>query len=76
MSNEIAKHSPEEVAKAKALVAKIDAKVVDLLAPLATEMRIMKWAPEYEAILWEHVAVKAMARARDAVERTGAARRG
>jgi hypothetical protein len=58
-----AKHTPAEIASAKAVVAKIELKVDDLLAPLAREMRIMRWAPAYRAILWEAVMLEAQKRA-------------
>lgn len=44
------------------LVRKIRIKVDDLLAPLAREMRIMKWSADYRAILWEAVMLEAKAR--------------
>ena len=59
-------HSPEDIAKAQAVAVKIEAKVTALLEPLAREVRIMGWPPEYAAIMWEAVAMKAMARAQEA----------
>lgn len=59
------RHAPEELARAQAIVAKIDAKVTELLEPLAREIRIMKWEPEYAAIMWEAVAMKALRRAKE-----------
>jgi hypothetical protein len=52
--------APEEVAR------KIEAKIDRLLEPLVIEMRIMKWKPEYQAIIWEAIAHKALRRSIDA----------
>lgn len=38
-----------------ALAEKIAKKAADTLAPLQREMDIMKWPPEFRAILWEAV---------------------
>lgn len=40
----------------------IAAKVDRLLEPLEREMQIMKWEPEFRAILWEAVMLEAKAR--------------
>jgi hypothetical protein len=64
-------HPPDELASALKLVAKIEAKIADLFRPLELEMRIMKWAPEYQAIIWEAVANRAAERARKAAEARG-----
>lgn len=57
---------PEHLAKAKALTARIAAKVDELLAPLEQEMRAMRWDPQYRAIMWEAVGRRALARAKEA----------
>ena len=54
------RESDDHMAQAVALTAKIEQKVTDLLAPLEREMQIMKWAPEFRAILWEAVAMRAL----------------
>lgn len=61
-------HTPEEIAKAKALAARIEAKVADLLAPMDLEMRIMEWKPEFRVIMWEAIGRKALERARKAAK--------
>lgn len=53
----------EYLAKAEAVAAKIKTRAAELLAPLEREMRIMKWRPEYCAIMWEVVAREALAHA-------------
>jgi hypothetical protein len=53
-----------DIAKAAALAAKLERKVDDLLAPLETEMRIMRWAPDFRVIMWEAVGHKALERAK------------
>jgi hypothetical protein len=58
--------SAADIAKAIALAAKIETKVEILLAPMETEMRIMQWAPEYRAIMWEAIGRKALERAKAA----------
>ena len=52
----------QDASKAEALAEKIKAKVIDALDPIATEMKIMKWRPEFQAIMWEAVMMEAMAR--------------
>jgi hypothetical protein len=47
---------------AMAITRKIGAKVDKLLAPLALEMEIMEWKPEYRAIVWEAVMIEARQR--------------
>jgi hypothetical protein len=59
---------PEHLAKAKALTARLEAKVDELLAPLEFEMQTMRWAPEFRAIMWEVVGHKALARAKEAAK--------
>jgi hypothetical protein len=51
---------------AMAMTRKIRAKVDQLLEPLAREMRIMEWAPEYQAIMWEAVMLEATQRMEEA----------
>ena len=58
--------SPADVAKAEALAAKLDRKATDLLEPLAREIKLMGWKSEYATIMWEIVAHKAFARAKEA----------
>lgn len=53
-----------DIAKATAPAAKLERKVDDLLAPLETEMRIMRWAPEYRVIMWEALGHRALERAK------------
>jgi hypothetical protein len=53
-----------ELAKVEELAAKLVRKVDELLAPLETEMRIMRWAPDFRVIMWEAVGHKALERAR------------
>lgn len=48
--------------KAMAMTRKISTKVDRLLEPLEREMKVMKWAPEFRAILWEAVMLEAKAR--------------
>lgn len=60
------KHTPEHLAKAKRIVAQIEAKIAGAIGPLEREMQIMQWAPEYRAIVWEAVARKAMEKALEA----------
>ena len=64
MPGEISTTTPEaeHLAKAMAMVQKINRKVDALLEPLQREMRVMKWNPEYQAILWEAVMLEAKAR--------------
>jgi len=52
-----------DLEKAKAVVAKIQQRASDTLHPLSREMKIMKWAPEYQIIMWKAVAEEAMRRA-------------
>lgn len=47
--------NPETVAR------QIQAKIDAATEPLEREMRIMKWAPEYRAIVWEALARKVIA---------------
>lgn len=49
----------EHLVIAIAMAQKIQNKVNILLEPLQREMRIMKWNPEYQAILWEAVMMEA-----------------
>lgn len=56
------------MAKAKAVAAKIESKVAELLAPMEVEMRIMEWKPEFRAIMWEAIGFKALARAKEAAK--------
>lgn len=51
-----------DLEQAMAMVRQISSKVDRLLEPLQREMRIMKWEPEYQAILWEAVMLEAKAR--------------
>ncbi|HEY2132216.1 MAG TPA: hypothetical protein VGH36_04465 [Acetobacteraceae bacterium] len=60
------RHSPAEIAKAQATVALIQRKVDKLLLPLAREMQIMRWAPDYREILWVAVMLEAQKRAAEA----------
>lgn len=41
--------------KAIALTAKIEAKADELLAPLDLEMRMAKWDPKFQRIMWDAV---------------------
>lgn len=50
------------LAKAMDLTKQITDKVDRLLEPLAREMKIMAWQPEYQAILWEAVMLEAKTR--------------
>lgn len=59
------RHTPEQIAKAEKVVAQIKDKVDAALAPIALEMKIMEWRPEYRRIVWEAVMHEAMKRARD-----------
>lgn len=59
-------HSPADIQKALDLSKKIEAKAHNVLVALELEMRVMKWEPEYCAIMWECVGRKAMQRAKDA----------
>jgi hypothetical protein len=52
----------EDKAKAQGLAHKISGKVNDALSPLALEMELMSWKPEYRAIVWEAVAMEALKR--------------
>lgn len=52
----------EHLARAMAMVQKISRKIDTLLEPLQREMRINKWKPEYQAILWEAVMLEAKSR--------------
>lgn len=45
-----------DIGKAEALAAKIERKANDTLAALDREMDIMKWPPEFRAIMWGAVA--------------------
>jgi hypothetical protein len=49
-----------------AISRKINDKAETLLAPLVIEMRIMKWKPEFQAIMWEAVMLAAKQRMEDA----------
>lgn len=51
-----------DLAKALEMSKKIARKVDDLLLPLTLEMKVMKWPPEYQAILWEAVMLEAKRR--------------
>ena len=48
------------------LVVRLRDRATRTLAPLHREMRVMGWAPEYRAIMWETVAMEALALAREA----------
>lgn len=59
------KPPPDPVAHLEAAIAmtrKITAKAQTELEPLAREMRIMKWKPEFQAIMWEAVMLEARSR--------------
>ena len=45
----------DHTTKALAITQKLVAKAEDLLAPLDDEMRIMKWNPEFQKIMWDAV---------------------
>jgi hypothetical protein len=49
----------DHTTKALAITQKLVEKAEDLLAPLDNEMRIMKWNPEFQKIMWDavHLAV-------------------
>lgn len=51
---------------ANAVAAKIEKKVEDTLYVLDREMAIMKWPPEFRAIMWNAVAHAAALRAHEA----------
>lgn len=55
-----------EQAEAEAVAAKIQSKITHLLAPMAAEMRIMEWDPEYQEIVWEAIGHEALKRSREA----------
>lgn len=58
--------TPDPVAHLEAAMAmtrKITAKAQAELEPLALEMRIMKWEPQFQAIMWEAVMLEARERA-------------
>ncbi len=53
---------PDPVARLEAAMAmsrKINDKAERLLDPLVIEMRIMKWKPEFQSIMWEAVMLAA-----------------
>ncbi|CAB4149875.1 hypothetical protein UFOVP1433_44 [uncultured Caudovirales phage] len=58
--------SPEQLAVAQATAASMIARAKSSLAPLERAMRIMKWEPEYRAIMWEAVMEEAAKYMRDA----------
>lgn len=60
--------TPEELAAALELAGKIEMKAVELLRPLEIEMRLMKWRPEFRAIMWEAIGRKALSRAKEAAK--------
>lgn len=49
-------NSNTQNAKADALAEKIAKKAADTLSRLQIEMEVMKWAPEFRAIMWNAVA--------------------
>lgn len=51
---------------AMAMSRKINDKAERLLDPLVIEMRIMKWEPEFQAIMWEAVMLEAKRRMEEA----------
>jgi hypothetical protein len=55
-----------QMEKAKAVAAKIAQKAEDALSGLDREMAIMKWRPEFQAIMWEAVVEAAARRAQAA----------
>ena len=58
-----AEHDPVAHLQAAIKMAKtINDKVDTLLAPLDNEMRLMRWKPEFQTIMWEAVQHAAMAR--------------
>lgn len=57
--------TPEEITKANAAAERVARKAFDLLEPLAREIRIMGWRPEFQVIMWETVGYMALSRARD-----------
>ena len=64
--------SPDPVAHLEAAMAmtrKITAKARTELEPLTREMRIMKWKPEFQAIMWEAVMLEAKQRMEEAQEK-------
>jgi hypothetical protein len=52
----LARASAEEIALSNRILKKAE----DLLAPLKREMDIMKWPPEYRAIIWAAVQQQAL----------------
>ncbi len=61
--------SESDLKQAKRVTLQIIRKVDDLLSPLEHEMRIMQWAPEFQAIMWEAVMRGAKRRCEDANHR-------
>lgn len=57
--------------KAQALAGKIATKAEDALGSLEREMAIMKWPPEFRAIMWDAVAETAARRAQAERSRDG-----
>lgn len=47
----------DQMQKAKAVAAKITQRAEDALSGLDREMAIMKWRPEFCAIMWDAVAL-------------------
>ena len=60
----------DQMEKAIALVTKINEKVDDLLKPLELEIKIMQWAPEFQAIIWEAVMLNAQVRGKRILARS------
>jgi hypothetical protein len=56
----------DQIARAKALADKITLKASETLDGLQREMDIMKWPPEFRAIMWGAVADEATRRERKA----------
>lgn len=48
----------------------IQRRIDDAVAPLQTEMKVMKWKPEYQVIVWEALAHKVSALANAARAKT------
>ena len=55
-------------ATALAVARKIEKRIDDALAPLITEMKIMRWPVDYQRIVFQALAHKAMKLAQDGVK--------
>ena len=63
--------TPQDLAAVQDTVVKIIVRAKALLAPLEHEMKVMAWAPEYRAIMWESVMLEAAERKVAAEKETG-----